>query len=194
MTSFHFQLTPVSRGSAFTDRLAGRAANKAAGSWTSAASHQLYIERDQALEVVANEAKAQAQVKLEQRDRAEAGDGLSNFLAKPDDAGYAASAALYIDREGAVENRSSFGNISATLEERVNFWKLVEEAERRPIKHGIIVNTALDSAFWQIVAADDGAPKFLKKIALNAPDTILTESVVEKDAAKIYDYYLAHRT
>ena len=55
MTSFHFQLTPVSRGSEFTNRLSGRAKTKADGTTTSAASHQIYIEREQAVETIAKD-------------------------------------------------------------------------------------------------------------------------------------------
>ncbi|WP_294535817.1 MobA/MobL family protein [uncultured Rhodoblastus sp.] len=193
MTSFHFKLTPVTRGSSFTEHLSGRSATKPGGSTTSAPTHQVYIERDQAVETVAKEAKAKAQAVREQRDGPEIGESLSHFLMTPEDPGYSESAALYMDRDGAVENRSSFGNIAETLEERVNFWKLVEESERRPSKHSIIVNSALDPEFWQTVVADQSAPKFLKEIALNPSDAIITESVAEKVAAKIYDYFLAHR-
>jgi hypothetical protein len=193
-TSFHFQLTPVSRGTEFTAKLAGRAATKAGGSSTSAASHQLYIERQQAVEPVDLAKLTESQMARIERDGPEIGDRQPHLLMTPTDSGYASAASIYIDRDGVVENHSSFGNIAPTIEERVAFWKAVEESERKPFRHPITVNFALDQAFWQTVDADPDAPKFLKEIVKKSPDAIVSDQIPEKDASKIYDYFLAHRT
>ena len=179
-------------GSEFTNRLSGRAKTKADGTTTSAASHQIYIEREQAVEPIAKDT-LQSKVALDEHGMA-MGFVETRQLLSPDDPGYAASAAAYIDRDGAVENRSSFGNIAGTVEDRIAFWRAVEIAENRPLKHKITVNAALDPEFWKIVEGDAEAPQFLKKIVLAPPTEILEDNIAEKDALKIYDYFLKNRT
>ena len=192
MTSFHFQVTPVSRGSEFTNRLAGRTSPKADGISTSAAIHQIYIERDQAVETFTRE-HLQSSV-AHNADGIAIGSTENLQLLSPDDPDYATSAAAYIDRDGVVENRSSFGNIAGTVEDRIAFWRAVELAERRPLKHKITVNAALDPEFWKFVESDVDAPQFLKKIVQAPPTEILADNIYEKEAVQIYQYLLDHRT
>jgi hypothetical protein len=195
---FHFRVTPVSRGSDFTNRLSGRAVQKTNAAHgdsasTSAGSHQSYIEREAAVELSSQSGHDKEAPEIDPGP--EIGDAFASLLLTPGQAGYAAAAAAYIDRDGATETTaSSFGNIADTLDQRIDFWRAVEMAEQKPAKHKITINPGIDAEFWDHVAADDSAPEYLKKIASSGRDVIISDQLREKEALIVYDYFLEHRT
>ena len=90
-----------------------------------AIAHQIYVERPHASE------------------KLRTADGLSTNIEmtalEPDPEWAALGGQQYIERPTAVEKAgdaiASFGNIANTYEQRLDFWRLVEETERPPKHH-----------------------------------------------------------
>ena len=114
---FHMRISSVSKA-------APTEAAGLVGAGTAAAAHQLYVEREQALE----------EMQIE-RGRATVAEATQD----------------YIEREGAVA--SSFGSIADTLEERVAFWGAIDDAERTPHQHVLRLTTDDDARLTAIAAA-----------------------------------------
>lgn len=126
--TFHFSVTFVSKTNRTVAAYAGRAP---AGS---AEQHERYIERE----------------------------GAAETFIDPESRGFdqdqATTGQAYIERPTASEKHleegiivSSFGNIADTQEERLNFWKKLEEVEQSPRGHKFTINPFRGSDFWQAV-------------------------------------------
>jgi len=163
-TTFHFSITPVTKGSAAT-ALAGGTARPGA-----AAAHQQYVEREGA---------------------AEHAPGISDEKLES----LAAEQQAYLERTEAVENQhalASFGNISNFYEERLQFWRAVEEAEPSPKNHVIILDPSLDPDFWK--AVDTPSLNAPSRIVSVARDEITRMSVDDPTAVLILNFAKAHST
>jgi hypothetical protein len=124
VSTFHFSVRPITKGSEATALAGGTARPGASG------AHQRYLEREGAPE------KTLADIDV---------DGVY----------FAVEQQTYLERPDAVEHAShvhaSFGNISNSYEERIEFWRLVEESEHPPRTHTITFNPNRDHDFWKAV-------------------------------------------
>ena len=153
-TSFHFAISKVTKesGALMVPGLAPRGAAEA---------HQAYVER-----------KNRAEKLLD-------ADGLSSLAAikvppERDLASEALRGQAYVERAGAAEKFgeviASFGNISESYDERLQFWRLVEAHERAPKNHKLYFYRAKDKEFWKKLSADQDAPKILVDLANDRVD------------------------
>jgi MobA/MobL family len=153
-TTFHFKMSSVRNTSIELSRIAGKSTKGLAE------AHARYIEREGAAEV--------ADKKLKQSRSREPGREMQE----------------YIERQGAAEEigeeLASFGNISPSYKERLDFWQQVEETERKPQQHKIKFFRDQSPKFWDLVANDPDAPTEFKK-ALKGE---LSEVLADESAIK----------
>lgn len=113
---FHMRVTSISKTIATDGEAIGTAAR-------AAAAHQIYVERETALEEVGGQ---------EVNSVAGAAQG-------------------YIERDGATT--SSFGTIAESLSERIAFWGAVDAAERVPRRHTMILEIDDEERLTEIAGA-----------------------------------------
>ena len=160
--SFHFSFTTVSRGLDGT-RAAGRRGGESA-------AHAAYIEREGAAEVLKEKEK------INKKD-------LKDASIMQD----------YIEREGAAETLdtpetgehvlASFGNIAKTYEDRIDFWKKLEQAERSPNRHYLHLDWNAQPKFWAELKKEKNPPILLKHIDSSQTKISGTEKEI-KEAMK----------
>ncbi len=120
--SFHFDVRHVTTGGLIVDLLEGRVPWRAIGRFTDPGSvaHQKYIEREDGVETL--------------------------------DPGDAANHQGYIERDGATEiverERSTWGTISSDPQERVEFWRQLEQVENKPRPTFLAFDPNADAAVW----------------------------------------------
>jgi hypothetical protein len=97
--------------------------------------------------------------------------------------------------EGAVVV-SSFGNLGDTREERLEFWRKLDNAERSPRNHGFIIDPFRGADFWDTVKqyADAGhsIPKHLAKAMDHCRDRVDPYKVRLADSEAIALLKFAH--
>ena len=162
VSAFHFSVRPITKGSKAT-ALAGGTAQPGA-----ACAHQRYVERVGAAE---------------------------KTLADIDVDHIAALQQGYLERPNAVERAphvlASFGNISDIYDERIEFWRLVEESEYAPKTHVITFNPDCDFAFWKAVDTSSNAPS---QIVEAARDKVTKQKVDDRTAVAILTFFKSHRS
>jgi hypothetical protein len=158
-TTFHLKVTSVAA-----------TAQAPAGSPPSrrrAARHQLYIERDAAVERLSLAVQSTADLPQQQ---------------------------AYIERIQAVEQEvelASFGNLGRTAEERAAFWAAVEESEHPARSYAVATCCRNRSpAFWRAVSDDPAAPACLK--ALEGPGPHKLNFKTEAEAAPVIAFADSH--
>ncbi|WP_150288238.1 MobA/MobL family protein [Rhabdaerophilum calidifontis] len=120
--SFHFDVRHVTTGGLIVDLLVGRVPWRAIGKFKDLGSvaHQKYIEREDGVETL--------------------------------DPGDAANHQGYIERDGATETdereRSSWGTISSDPQERLEFWRQLEEVENKPRPTVLAFDPDADPEIW----------------------------------------------
>ncbi len=117
---FHFKLTSIARGDELKAALMSPSSVRRFRS--TAQSHQRYVEREDALEMVPSQG-IEAQAYIEDARKVER--------------------LVPSDEEPGVPIKSSFGSIPGDAEERAAFWKLVEANERDP-NHTVWFDPAAD--------------------------------------------------
>ena len=150
-STFHFSVTPITKGSTATAMMSGAYRPGAA------IAHQKYVEREGAAEGLisefvksSNEVGVEEQKYLEREGAVEHGRSLA-----------------------------SFGNIADSFEERLAFWQAVENHEYSPKTHLIKLDPSLDVDFWKAVdTVTLDAPEILrscdrsKKSEIRIPDAL----------------------
>jgi hypothetical protein len=127
--TFHFSVTYVSKTNRTVAAYAGRAPSG------SAEQHEAYIEREGAAETFIDpEARS--------FDQDQAADG-QEYIERP------SASEKSLEEDGIIV--SSFGNIADTKEERLEFWKKLEEIEQSPKGHKFTINPFRGADFWQAV-------------------------------------------
>jgi len=162
VSAFHFSVRPITKGSDATALAGGTARPGASG------AHQRYLEREGAAE------KTLADIDI-------------------DVAHLATEQQEYIEREAAAEHvLASFGNISNIYEERMEFWRLVEESEYAPKTHVITFNPNYDLAFWKAVdtPALEAPPQLVEAVR----DKITELKVDDPTAVAILTFFKAHQS
>jgi hypothetical protein len=134
--TFHFSVTAVSKSNRTVAAYAGRSPSG------SAEQHESYIERDGAAETFVDP-------ESKRFDQEYATDG-QDYIERPD-----ASEKLK-DEDGIII--SLFGNIADTKEQRLEFWKKLEEFEQSPRGHTFTIDPFRGADFWESVKqhADSG--------------------------------------
>lgn len=163
--SFHFSHRFITKSEAATLTAIPNSSRKSGR----AAAHARYIERENSLEAISPAMRNEA----------------------------------YIERPGAVEEigtptdmsepaLASFGNIGATLAERVAFWKHVEEAERSPGHDRLRLDLSNPEAraWWDRLIADPACPDCLRR--LNLRKTALAFPLSPEDMAKARSHLDRH--
>jgi len=99
----------------------------------------------------------------------------------------------YLEREGAVEqgqSLASFGNIANSYEERLAFWKAVEDHEYSPKTHLLKLAPELDPDFWKAV---DTISLEAPEILVNCDRSKRTEKrIKDADAVEIIKFAKVH--
>jgi len=162
-TSFHLKVTSV-----VGDGGAAQEPNKPSQSRRRAAQHQLYIERDGAVERLPLTVQLPANLPQQQ---------------------------AYIERLQAVEQDggelASFGNIGRTAEERAAFWAAVEECAHPARNYAVATcYRSRSPAFWHIVSEDPTAPACLK--AVEGPGPHKLKFKTEAEAAPVMAFADTH--
>jgi hypothetical protein len=125
-----------------------------------AARHQLYIERDAAVERLPPAVQSTANLPQQQ---------------------------AYIERPQAVEQEfepASFGNCGRKAEERAAFWAAVEESEHPARTYAVATcNRNRSPAFWKAVSDDPNTPACLK--ALDGPGPYKLKFKTEAESAPV---------
>ena len=155
---FHMRVTSVSKTVATDGEIIGTAAR-------AAAAHQVYVERETALEEVGGQECATQEV----NSVAEAAQG-------------------YIERDGAMT--SSFGTIAETLSERIAFWGAVDAAERIPRRHTMMLDIDDEERLAEIAGAlSPDAPQPLIDI-MKSREAICVDTTMMR---RIHEYLRAHK-
>lgn len=155
--SFHFESRDVTRGGVIHDLLAGRLRD----SWGRrefvgrGATHQKYVERDDAVEQVPHR-------EMPKPESQAPGPSPRN----PN----ASAHQLYIERGGAAEadnaaaeiTLASWGTISEDREERLAFWRALEEVEYAPSKPRVTIDPDADPAVWMRVLNNPDLPQAIR--------------------------------
>lgn len=165
--TFHFSVTAVSKSNRTVAAYAGRSPSG------SAEQHESYIERDGAAEIFVDpESK---------RFDQECATNGQDYIERP-----GASEKLK-DEDGIII--SSFGNIADTKEQRLQFWKKLEEFEQNPRGHTFTINPFRGTDFWESVKrhADSGRniPSELKQALENSKSDITPLEVTLDDESAI---------
>ena len=158
----HFSVTTITKGSIATVMMTG-AARPGAG-----VAHQKYVEREGAAENIVSEFVQESMTIGSEQQQ-------------------------YLEREGAVEqgrSLASFGNIANSYEERLAFWKAVEDHEYSPKTHLLKLAPELDPDFWKAVDT----------ISLEAPEILVNCDrskrseirIKDADAVEIIKFAKAH--
>jgi hypothetical protein len=180
--SFHFRLENVTKASLYS---------AAAGAGSLAADRFLaYMEREGAAETV-ERGEAQHVRGADAQERASTwflmGGGDRDGPGR--DIGEAARFAGYIERPEAPEVEgdtvSSFGNIAERFEDRLAFWRALDDSEPAPKNHKLRLWPARTAAFWQAVDADPDAPLPLRRRDRAHDSTVV---VSDAEAAAIHRY------
>lgn len=150
--TFHFSVTHVSKTN---HTVAAYARRSPSGN---AAHYGSYIERDGAAETF---------IDPESPAFAAGHQGLSNGGLQFRQEGGTAPGGY--EEEGAVVV-SSFGNLGDTREERLEFWRKLENAERSPRSHGFIINPLRGADFWDAVERYADAGHSIPEHLANAMD------------------------
>lgn len=186
--SFHFRLENVTKASLYS---------AAAGAGSLAADRFLaYMEREGAAETV-ERGEAQHVRGADAQERASTwflmGGGDRDGPGR--DIGEAARFAGYIERPEAPEVEgdtvSSFGNIAERFEDRLAFWRALDDSEPAPKNHKLRLWPARTAAFWQAVDADPDAPLPLRRRDRAKDSTVV---VSDAEAAAIHRYVRKHAT
>lgn len=161
--SFHFSVESLAKGGELADVLAGRTSIRRvlSNSW----SHQRYIEREGAAEHVT---AAKLQNYIENSDKME----------RRNDCETSATVA-------------SFGTIGATRDERIQFWRVVEEVEETPSPPQVTIDPTVRPEIWAKVRLAAAGMKPLPEIlseALSASAPVVG-TVSTRDATRLIDIF-----
>lgn len=155
---FHMRVTSVSKTIAPDGEIIGTAAR-------AAAAHQVYVERETALEEVGGQERATQEVNS-----------------------VAGAAQGYIERDGAMT--SSFGTVAETLSERIAFWGAVDAAERIPRRHTMMLEIDDEERLTEIAGAlSPDAPRPLIDI-MKSRAAICVDTTMMR---RVHEYLRAHK-
>ncbi|MCG7392648.1 MobA/MobL family protein [Microvirga sp. ACRRW] len=199
--SCHFSQTFVSKTSPILKMIEEARTGRRRVS-SSAAAHELYIERENAAEKIEREREA-----YYDSDDGYVGTERSAIERLQQEAAERSSEGhqSYLERFGAVEiipdgisdadldalEIASFGTIGKTLAERHAFWRKVEEAESTPQGDDVDLRRSENEAWWQrALAASASAPPALRKVLQEqARSGVASDIRLKIPTAKALDVY-----